>query len=62
MLQFDTAHLSKGKSRLKVRGEKTKEATFYAEGFRPVIISRDFESILGGLPLEEEWSIAAIRI
>ena len=47
---------------LKVGGEKTKEATFYAEGFRPVIISRDFESILGDLPLEEEWSVAAIRI
>ena len=51
-----------GKIALKVRGEKTKEVTFYAEGFRPVIISRDFESILGDLPLEEEWSVAAIRI
>lgn len=48
-----------GKIALSVGGEKTKEATFYAEGFRPTVVSSDFESILGGLSLEGEWSIAA---
>lgn len=50
-----------GKIMLSVGGEKTKEARINAEGFRPAIISSDFESILGDLLLEEEWFIAAIR-
>lgn len=37
-----------GKIALSIGGEKAKEKKFYAEGFRPAIISSDFESILGG--------------